>query len=119
LVNDLDQFHQHEAGLERRWAEQATRRQRLAEQVRARGREVAEAGVGDVVDAAVEAASLTVPGLGLLLLVGKWTARRGYAELRERRHREAVAPMTAGESVIDELAPAMNASAPSKCPGDR
>ena len=107
LVNDLDQFRRHEAGLERRWTELATRRERLAKHVRARGREVAEVGVGDVVDTAVEAASLTVPGLGLLLLVGKWTARRGYRELRDRREPPGATPTTAGESVIDELAPAM------------
>ncbi|MGY1806932.1 tetratricopeptide repeat protein [Blastococcus sp. SYSU D00669] len=106
LVVDLDQFRRHGPGLERRWAELASRGARLRKRLKGRAGELAETGVGEAVGAAATAANLAVPGLGLLVLVGKWAVQRGVREVQDRRAGE-VGPATAGASVVDELAPAM------------
>jgi tetratricopeptide (TPR) repeat protein len=103
LVNDLDQFRRHEAGLERRWKQLVTPGERFRRHVKKHRTEYTEAGVGEVVPAAAGAA---VPGLGLLVLLGKWGVQRGQQEWRERRAVDDV-PQSAGASAVDELAPTL------------
>ena len=106
LVNDLDQFRRHEAGLERRWKQLVTPGDWTRRHVQIRRGEIAETVVSEVVADLATAAGWTVPGLGLLVLLGKWGVQRGQQEWRERRAVDD-APHSAGASAVDELAPAL------------
>lgn len=79
---------------------------RLRRHVKKRGAEYAETGVGEAVNLAASAANLAVPGLGLLLLLGKWGTQRGHRELLDRRAADGL-PRSAGAAAVDELAPAL------------
>ena len=106
LVNDLDQFRRHEAGLERRWKQLVTPGARFGRHAQKRRGEYAETGVSEAINLATMAAGWTVPVLGLFVLLGKWGVQRGQQGWRERRAIDD-ASRSAGASLVDELAPAL------------
>lgn len=113
LVQDLDQFARHESGLERRWRELVSRRVRWSHSLGQRSGELAETALGEGAGLAASAANLAVPGLGLVMLLGKWGVQRGVTELRERGGTpEGSSAHSAAEELGPELERLGNAGLP-------
>jgi len=111
LADDLTQFEQHQAGIERRWQRDANPGQKLRRIASGdKAREAAAAGVGEAVGATVGViANASVPGLGFVLLAARWSVRslRHRAERPEQVSQDIDAAATGRVDLVNELAPAL------------
>ena len=109
LADDLTQFEQHERGLVARWRHDASKWDKVKHAVTGqKGEEVAGTLGTETFGAAAEALGAGVPGLGFVLLMGKWSLRS--LRRREERERDAAPIDAAGTGRIDlveQLAPAL------------
>jgi tetratricopeptide (TPR) repeat protein len=107
LANDVSQFEAAKSGLEARWRSQASRSTQLRRAISGeRGREAVEIGAGEALTAGLAAANMAVPGLGFLVLAGKW----GMRSLRKRAPGETAGPVldvsaAQGVDLVQEIAP--------------
>lgn len=72
LAQDLGQFTAHQSGLEKRWRELASSRDKVMLGLGRRRSEVYETVAGEGLSMAAGAANLAVPGLGLMVMLAKW-----------------------------------------------
>lgn len=117
LADDLTQFMEHQAGLQRRWRQLATRRARLSAGLSSKKGELVDTAVGESVSAAAGLASAAVPGLGVLVLAAKWSVQGLRGGLLGSQ--ETTAVDAAGGSradLVDELAPTLEPLAAARPP---
>jgi tetratricopeptide (TPR) repeat protein len=101
LVHDLERFEERRGPLEARFRELAPRSRRFKHAYGERKGELAEAAIGEGLSAAASAASLAVPGLGVLVLLGRWGLQH------HRRDRDPGGGGEGASDIVGEVAPAL------------
>ncbi len=105
LVHDLERFDERRDAIERRFRELSSGSTRLKDAFQRRKSEVSEAAIGDAVGAAASLASVAVPGIGLLVLLGKWGIGHARAERQRRVDDDARTKGEPRSDLVGDVAP--------------
>jgi hypothetical protein len=101
LVHDLERFDERRDAIERRYRALSSRKSRAKRTVQRHKGAVGEAAIGDALSLVASAANVAVPGVGLLVLLGKWGIGHARTEVQ---HRSADGPGASNADLVAEVA---------------